>query len=523
MSNNTEGTGKPKKEKHGSRNINILLIAVTILIIISFTFYDSPTRSGPIDGIRDFIANLKKTRIINDDGTITIPEDAPAGENREKPGTYIGKVLGEKITFGKNDLFNQNFKYIYDNKQLNPFQKYSYARQIFDESINRIIGVYNAKNVGIRISDSYKYLEIGKRYYKMSDGEINWKAMERDKATVTSLASDVVDSLLYENFLKDSFGGLPLSNNEMWDFYVMDNVKVSIDYVTLSNYNVADDKLIAYFNDNKNEYIKYKLTKIVFDSQKSSDAEKALEEIKADKSKFKIIGERLNSEKKIINMVTDTDFSFLQNIKDIELREELKGKNIGDIGSKVVKTEAGLVLFMVEEIKYPSFAENDIQSMVKNDYIKKYANQIEESNKVLAEKVFNYARQNGLYSAAKAFNLKVDTSSKALFMDPLPNLGDTTDDKNFTVNVFKSKKGEIVGPHKFSTGYMVCSIKEKDDISISDFESKFDGYAKRYVRMKEMIVEADFFKAERKKHEIVDNFNLVINYQTFFERDEIKK
>lgn len=523
MSTKPDNINKEKKEKSKFNNANILLIAVTVLIIISFTFYDSPTRSGPIDGIRDFISNLKKTKIINEDGTVSIPEDAPIGENREKSDTYIGKVLGEKITFGKNDLFNQNFKYIYENKQLNPFQKYAYTRQIFNESINRIIGIYNAKKAGIKISDSYKILEIGKRYYKDKDGDINYRAMEKDNQTVSALGEDVIKSLLYENFLKDSFYGLPLSNDELWDFYVIDNVKVSVDYITFSNSNVSEDKLIAYFNDNKQDYIKYKITKIVFDSSKANDAEAALQEIKKDKTKFKIIGEKLNSEKKIVNMVSDTEFLFLQNINDIELKEELKGKKPGEIGNKVVKTEAGLVLFVVDEIKEPLFSDNEIKSMVKNDYIKKYASNIEEENKEFSEKVFNYAKQNGLYQAAKAYNLKVETSSPVIFMDYLPNLSDSETDKEFIAKVFKSKRGEILPPHKFSNGYMICMVKEKIDVDVSDFENKFDGYAKRYTQMKESIAERDFFALERKRHEIVDNFNLVINYQTFFEREEQKK
>ncbi|MBN2545357.1 MAG: peptidyl-prolyl cis-trans isomerase [Spirochaetes bacterium] len=516
-------TKSDKKSHKGIKNANILVILVTALIIISFTFYDSPTRSGPIDGLKDFINNFKKARIINEDGSITIPEDAPTEANKDNPNTYIGKVLDEKITFGKNDLFNQNFAYIYENKQMNPFDKYRYTRSIFDETINRIIAIYNAKKVGIKISDTYKVQEIGKRYYPDKDGDINFKAMKQDKSRVESLGEDVIKSLLYENYLRDSFQGLPLSNKELWDYYVLDNVSVTLNYINISNYNVSDTKLSSYFEDNKKDYVQYKITKIVFDSSKNMEAEEALNEIKKDKIKFKEIGNSLNNEKKIINMVSDTEFQYLNNFKDLELIDELRGKKIGDIGSKPVKTEIGLVLFIVDDVKNPIFSDQSIKNLAKDDYLKKYYTDIENENKTLADKFYNYAKQTNIESASKAFGLKLETSRPTLFLDTFPNMSDTTDDKNFIVKIFSSKPNQVLVPYKHSSGFMICAIKEKKDILTQDFIDKFDGYAKRYTTRKEQILESDFFQAERKKYEIVDNFNLVINYQTFMSREDEKK
>ena len=243
--------GSKKSEKIDSKLSlrNFIIMAVIAVIIVTFVF-----TAEPILGFRQFFTDIGKEKVPNEDGTISIPNEAQSGENRNNPNSYVGKVLNEKIQIGKEDEFNLQLQRVFGAQQLDPYTKYQYTRYFFDRAINKIIGMYNARKMNITISKVYLTKEIGKRYFSDKDGDPDYDAMRRDTTKVNKYSKDVLQDLLYQNYITDFFSGMPVSQTEIWENYKMDNTKVSLKYLNLSNQDVDDKKLQSYFNENKNSF-----------------------------------------------------------------------------------------------------------------------------------------------------------------------------------------------------------------------------------------------------------------------------
>ena len=166
-----------KKEKEDLKTSirNFLVTFVIAIIVVTFIF-----TGGPLLGINDFIKDLGKTKIKNEDGTISIPQEAQVAQNRDNPNSYVGRIMNQKIQLGRQDEFNIRLSSIMSSQQINPYQKYQYARMIFDNTINKIIGMKNAHKMNITISKNWLNKEVGKRYFSDSEGDINYEAMKKE-------------------------------------------------------------------------------------------------------------------------------------------------------------------------------------------------------------------------------------------------------------------------------------------------------------------------------------------------------
>ena len=102
MKNNEKNDNK--KDVKVSKNFFVYLIIG--LIIITFVI-----SAGVIPGIINFVDEIVQRKEVNPDGTISIERMAQTRENNN-PDSYIGKVLGHKIQFGRDDTFNRRYEYI---------------------------------------------------------------------------------------------------------------------------------------------------------------------------------------------------------------------------------------------------------------------------------------------------------------------------------------------------------------------------------------------------------------------------
>ncbi|OHD05786.1 MAG: hypothetical protein A2086_09395 [Spirochaetes bacterium GWD1_27_9] len=506
-----------KKEKEDLKTSirNFLVTFVIAIIVVTFIF-----TGGPLLGINDFIKDLGKTKIKNEDGTISIPQEAQVAQNRDNPNSYVGRIMNQKIQLGRQDEFNIRLSSIMSSQQINPYQKYQYARMIFDNTINKIIGMKNAHKMNITISKNWLNKEVGKRYFSDSEGDINYEAMKKERGKVNKYAKEIQEDLLYDSFVQDYFKGLPVTQEEALENYKLENVKVTLKYINLSTQEVDEKLLAKFYDENKDSYKQYKLTRLVFKDK--TEAEKALKEVTKDKAKFIEIGNKLKIEDKIVNIVYDSEYSFIDDFENADLKNAVRTTQNKEVAKTVVQTSVGPIVFYIEDVRYPELADDKLKQKLKSEYIARNFKAIEDENKKKADELYALAKKDGLEKAANKFNLKVETSGASSFLGyGMPNVNpDLTDDKNYIAKAFKSKKNDILEPFKHSNGYMIAMVSDKADVDLKSFEDMYDDLSKKYSNGKSMDIEGDYYTKERKKYEIVDNFSYVFKIQDFIQKQE---
>lgn len=495
---------------------NILILIIIVIIVFSFIFM-----GGPLTGLFYFIKDIGKEMIKNPDGTISIPKDAQVGENFQNPNSYVGRVLTEKIQIGRQDEFNMYLQWVMSDRNLDPYTKYQYIRHYYDQAINKIIGMSNAKRMNLIISKNYLVREIGKRYFADNEGDPDFIRMKKEATEVNKYTKDVLKTLIYENFKYDYFKGLPVSENEVLEEYKLENTKVSISYIDILNDDIDKKNIEKYYNENKENYKQYKLLRLVFKNRE--DALAILEELKNNPSKFIETGNKLKTEGKIINVIIDQEYNFIDGFENEELKIAIKEIGNGNVGKKVIDTGVGPIIFMVNNERYGDINDSNVFTKVKNDYIIANLSLIEKENKEKADKIYREIKESKLETVIKKYNIKLEeTKTPVSFLSyGFPNLNpDVTDDINHIISIFKARTQDVLAPIKHKNGYMIVIIKEKIKIDQESFNNNYNDLVVKYSSKKSQDLELDYYDKERKRYQIVDNFYYVFKLQDFLKQTE---
>ena len=184
MKNNEKNDNK--KDVKVSKNFFVYLIIG--LIIITFVI-----SAGVIPGIINFVDEIVQRKEVNPDGTISIERMAQTRENNN-PDSYIGKVLGHKIQFGRDDTFNRRYEYIMNMPNLGGYEKYREVRNIYEDEIQKTIGMYNAKKMDITVSNKSVLRLIAKNRYTGADGKIDYDRLrsEINKINLNDSEEDMI-------------------------------------------------------------------------------------------------------------------------------------------------------------------------------------------------------------------------------------------------------------------------------------------------------------------------------------------
>ncbi len=499
-----------KEKKDGLKNFFVTLVIAIIVV----TFIIS---GEPILGINNLIRDFGKQKIKNEDGTISIPDDAQVAQNRNNPNLYVGRVANELIQLGKPDRFNQEIANI-TNSSLNPYEKYSYSRYSFENAINRIIGMRSAKNMNITISKNYLINEVGKRNFPNEEGDPDFLKMRQNSAALNQYSKQVYDDLLFENFLQDYFFGLPINDHELLSEYRLDNTKVVLKYITVGFDNVDNDSLKEYFKNNTDKYNLYKLTRIY--CKDKAEADKIVKEANNNYDKFVELGNKGKEDGKVLNIVTDPDYSFLDELAEQQLTDGLKSLKKHEVLQTVIETPIGGMIVAIEDKKAANLDDNRVLGKVTDQYRVDKKDELETKAKEFADSVYSDLKGKDFDTVVKRLNLNATTTQPLTFLDPnfsgvFNSYDDLTDDTNFIVKTFKAKKGELLEPYKHSNGYVIALVSDQISMKNDEYENLFDDLLKEYSSKKSTNIEIDYFTKERKQYRIVDNFNYVFNIQDF--------
>ena len=96
-----------------------------------------------------------------------------------------------------------------------------------------------------------------------------------------------------------------------------------------------------------------------------------------------------------------------------------------------------------------------------------------------------------------------------------------------TLNCFKiitklffSKIGTPVEPYKYANGVVVACVESRTEIDTEAMEADIEKLVKSSDSMKVAALRQDFYREEKKKHKVVDNFHYAIRIQDFFNMNQ---
>ena len=381
--------------------------------------------------------------------------------------------------------------------------------------INKIIGMHNAEKMNLIITKDYLIKEIGKKQYADASGDINYDQMRRDQEAVNKAKHLLINDLMFEIFNNDYFHGLPVSDKELIDDYKMDNVKVTIEFINISNADIPFEKLRDYYDKNKDKYKKYKLIRLVFN--KKEDALANLSMINKEPAKFLEFANKLKSENKL-NISYDSEAQFLNDFEEQDFKNGLKNLTEGQVLNKVVQTKVGPVIVKLDSIADADYNDPAVVEKIKNDYIADNKDEINYSNKLKSNEIFKYCRENGFNSAKQKFGVNpIPVQAVQFGANGIPNLNvEKSEYLNFMAKIFKGNKLDIIEPYNYGSGSMIVRILDKTQIKLDDIKPLYNDLLKRYSDQKSRNIEVDYYTSERKRIEFVDNFNYVFTYDMFF-------
>ena len=323
-------------------------------------------------------------------------------------------------------------------------------------------------------------------------------------------------------FNRDYFQGLPVSDKEIIDNYKLDNIKITAQYINIANSDIPNDKLKEYYDKNKDKYKKYKLARLVFN--KKEDALANLSKFNNEPDKFQEYADKLKTENKL-NISYDNEAQFLSDFEEQDFKNGLKNLAEGKVLNKVVTTKIGPVIVKIDKIITADFKDAGTLEKVKNDYMTDNKDSINNSNKAKASEIYNYAKENGFNAVKLKFGVNITSSQPFQFGSKgITNLDpEKDDDLNYMAKIFKANKMDIVEPYNYGSGYLIVMVLNKPQIKMDDVKSMYNDLVKRYSDEKSKNIEVDYYVNEKKKLEIIDNFNYVFTYDMFFPKKQDKE
>ena len=508
-----------KKEVTVSKNFFVYLVIG--LIIITFVI-----SAGVIPGIINFVNEIVQHKEINQDGTISIQRMAQTRENNN-PDSYIGKVLGHKIQFGHDDTFNRRYEYIMNMPNLGGYEKYREVRNIYEDEIQKVIGMFNAKKMDITVSNKSVLRLIAKNRYTGADGKIDYDKLrsEINKINLND-SEEIKNELLLENYEYDYFGHLPVSYSEVAFSYGINNTKVKVKYADIPFNSISKEKLAEYVANNSVKFRQYKVGKIVFADTATAkrDAEKALMELTTDPTQFDTIAENLKKENKIINFINDSTFHFAEDYNE-QIASILPTTELGKVCNKLAaEPNVGYTIVKVLDTKNADVADNAVASRAKNAYVTENRSLAELDSQTKAKDIFDKVK-NGEDFATVSSSVGIQISSseqEMLITDNILPMLDISNDKDmeFITKLFFSKVGVPVEPYKYANGVVVAYVESRTDANMENMEADFEKLVKSSDSIKVAALRQDFYREEKKKHKVVDNFHYAIRIQDFFNMNQ---
>ena len=379
---------------------------------------------------------------------------------------------------------------------------------------------------GSPVNMSGKYFNVVP-YGVNDDGFIDYDKLrsEINKINLND-SEEIKNELLLENYEYDYFGHLPVSYSEVAFSYGINNTKVKVKYADIPFNSISKEKLAEYVANNSVKFRQYKVGKIVFADTATAkrDAEKALMELTTDPTQFDTIAENLKKENKIINFINDSTFHFAEDYNE-QIASILPTTELGKVCNKLAaEPNVGYTIVKVLDTKNADVADNAVASRAKNAYVTENRSLAELDSQTKAKDIFDKVK-NGEDFATVSSSVGIQVSSseqEMLITDNILPMLDFSNDKDmeFITKLFFSKVGVPVEPYKYANGVVVAYVESRTDANMENMEADFEKLVKSSDSIKVAALRQDFYREEKKKHKVVDNFHYAIRIQDFFNMNQ---
>jgi peptidyl-prolyl cis-trans isomerase D len=395
-----------------------------------------------------------------------------------------------------------------------------YARQILNQLIFQKEMEYEAKRLGIRVSDQERAARIRQFLPSAYNGD-TFVGMDRYAAEVQSrfqLSVPVFEELIRQGLLQDKFrklvtDGVSVGPQELQDEFKYKNEKVKLEYAFIKPEDLEakitpdEAEIKAAYEKNRSRYqvpekrvVRYGLVDL---SQLRQNAQISDEELKAQYQQNiqqYQVSNRVHAEHILLMTVGKTDAEveeIRQKAEDV-LKQAKKGANFEDLAKKYSedpgsKDKGGDLGWITQGQTVPEFEKTafsldkgKLSDLVKTQYgfhiIKvldketahtKPFEEVKESIKVplLLAKADKLAsdeadqlsatirRSNkiSLDDLAKQFHLSLGETRPVTAVEPILELGNSKDAKE---TIFRLRQNELSLPIRTDRGYLVLSVKQ---------------------------------------------------------------
>ncbi len=292
----------------------------------------------------------------------------------------IGSVDGKEITyqqFAKRVEFERN-NLERQGKKIDESQMPDFRQQVWDAMVNEMLIENKIKEYGIEVSDQEVVdLLLGpnppqyvKQYFLDSNGVFNrefYDAALRDpknKDAVVQLEDMVRRNLVQQKLTDYLFSAVQVSENEIKDKFIQDNISMSAEYAVIP-FTTIPDTMIKYSDDFAKEYYEKhksdyyhdetrKIEYVLFELKpsKSDTAEiidnlsTIIKNMKKNKSDFKSVAEIYTDE----NHPYSLDTLSLTQIEP-EVQEKIIKAKDGDVIGPILTRSGAVVYHLVKKIK----------------------------------------------------------------------------------------------------------------------------------------------------------------------------
>src|SRR5579883_2378350 len=434
----------------------------------------------------------------------------PQGPDTTEGSTdVIAKVGDQQVTMGE---VRQQMDEIRRRTQIPPVMEGFYARNILNQLIFQKEIEYEAKRLGVTVSDQERADRIRQYVPTAFNGDtfVGMDAYAREVQNRFQLSVPVFEDLVRQGLIEEKFrklitDGVSVSPAEIQEEFKTQNEKIKLNYVVIKP---NDAEIKSYYDQNKSKFqipekrvVRYALLDLAQLRQNTAVTDDELNAVYKQNIQQYQVPNRVHAEHILLMTVGKTDAEVTEikkKAEDILAQAKKKGANFEDLAKKYSedpgsKTKGGDLGWIVQGQTVPEFEKaafslnkGEISDLIKTQYgfhiIKildketahtKSFDEVKDSirptyllNKVdkeaadTAEKISSDIRQSNkvtLDELAQKYHLTVADTHPVGPGEPVLELGNGQDVKD---EIFHLRQGELSLPLHTDRGYIVMSLKQ---------------------------------------------------------------
>lgn len=439
-------------------------------------------------------------------------------DTAQTAGDVVAKIGDQSVTL--SDI-NQRLSEIRQNNPIPPQLEGLYASQILKQLVFQKEIEYEAKRLGISVSDKERADRIRQILPNVYNGDsfvgldtYTREVQQNFHMTVPAFEELMRSSMVEEKFHKLLTDGVSVSPTEIQEEFRFENEKVKLDYAAAKPEDLtdkitpSDDEIKAYYQQNQSKFVipekralRYGLLDLGQLRQNTPVTDDELKAVYQQNIQQYEVPDRVHAEHILLMTVGKTDAEVTEikkKAEDILAQAKKKGANFEDLAKKYSedpgsKTKGGDLGWLIHGQTVPEFdkaifslPKGEISDLIRTQYgfhiIKVLDREtahtkpfdevkdtlrtplllqkVDQQAATIADKMSAEIRQSNkttLDDLVQKYHLFVAETRPVAANDPLLELGNSADVKD---EIVRLRQGELSVPIRTDRGYVVLSLKQ---------------------------------------------------------------